>query len=334
MYYYFLLRKIIFSLLVLAGIGVVILLARFYWGGPEEQPVSRLPVRPPSSQEKLALPPPEAQREQPLAKAEAESKSSLMAKDSERPALIVPGGVPETKTNVPSPAIEKNPAATAPIPEGKLSTGPPLKEVNKETLPKEIKKEPPPKEVKKETAPKESKKETKIKEGALKTKPSPTNSDKSESGNNQKGNYKTVAVKAGDSIYTIAEETYRVSNTSVVDRIMELNPIITDPDLLPANQKIKLPEITEESLILPSSEASVIVRLGTFAKPEYANFLKGLPMLQGKEIRVTPRKTPSGRTLYRVTAGKFDNREEGLAMIRELREKGLSPYFEGFKKKN
>ena len=37
MYYYFLFRKIIFSLLVLVGIGVIILLVRFYWGGPEEQ---------------------------------------------------------------------------------------------------------------------------------------------------------------------------------------------------------------------------------------------------------------------------------------------------------
>jgi hypothetical protein len=143
-----------------------------------------------------------------------------------------------------------------------------------------------------------------------------------------------ATIKAKDSIYAIAERTYRVSNTSIVDRIMALNPKITNPDLLPANLKIRLPEITEESLIIPSSDASVMIRLGTFMKPEYAYFLKGHPAIHGKEISITPWKTPSGQTLYRATAGKFESREEGLQAIRELKEKGLSPYFEGFKKKN
>ncbi len=115
---------------------------------------------------------------------------------------------------------------------------------------------------------------------------------------------------------------------------MELNPKIANPDLLPANQKIRLPEITEESLVIQSSDASVRVRLGTFMKPEFAFFLKRHPALQGKEIEITPWKTPSGRTLYRATAGKFNSREEGLEVIRNLKEQGLSPYFEGFKKKN
>lgn len=143
---------------------------------------------------------------------------------------------------------------------------------------------------------------------------------------------KVVVVKARDSIYAIASKVYKVANTSVVDQILESNPEIANPDKLIANQKIRLPEITEESLIIKSPDGTFKVRLGTFLKPDYAAFLKDQPALQGKEIEIVPRKLPSGKTWYRAMAGKFSTREEGLKVIHDLKEKGLSPYFAGFKK--
>jgi nucleoid-associated protein YgaU len=142
---------------------------------------------------------------------------------------------------------------------------------------------------------------------------------------------KVVVVKAGDSIYTIAAKAYKVANTSVVDQILESNPKIANPNKLLANQEIRLPEITEESLIIKSSDGTCKVQLGTFLKPEYAAFLKAQPALQGKEIEIIPRKLPSGKTWYKAMAGKFSTREEGLKVIHDLKQKGLSPYFAGFK---
>jgi hypothetical protein len=311
MYYYFLFRKIIFSLLVLTGIGVLILLFRFYWGSPEEQPVTQIPIQSPNRQETgnsfplLEKKPDYLKTEDPAAKTEPTSPGP--AQDSEKrltAELVAPAG---HKPTDPPLTIEKKPAALAPLPEIKPTLSP-AKEVTKEEKQKGL---------------------------AKKAKPGPPNSNKPESKiNSRQPDQKIVTVKAGDSLYTMAERTYRVSNTSVVDRIMEVNPKMANPDLLPANQKIRLPEITEESLIIPGPEASVMIRLGTFMKPEYVNFLKGHPALQGKEIEIVPRKTPSGRIFYRATAGKFKSREEGLQVIRDLKEKGLSPYFEGFKKKS
>ncbi len=54
--------------------------------------------------------------------------------------------------------------------------------------------------------------------------------------------------------------------------------------------------------------------------------------MQGKEIEIVPRKLLSGETWYRAMAGKFSTREEGLKVIHDLKQKGLSPYFAGFKK--
>jgi len=50
MYLYFLFRKIVYSLLILAGIGVVVLLGRAYFQSPEEQPVAKFPVQSPTQQ--------------------------------------------------------------------------------------------------------------------------------------------------------------------------------------------------------------------------------------------------------------------------------------------
>ena len=148
----------------------------------------------------------------------------------------------------------------------------------------------------------------------------------------ESGLKKMVAVKGGDSIYVIAAKKYGVANTSVIERILEHNPQISSPGKLLANQQIRLPEITEESLLIRSTDGTYRICLGTFLKPGYSIFLKGEPALRGRGVEVTPRKLPSGETWYRATAGKFSTREEGLKAVHELREKGLSPFFVGFRK--
>lgn len=320
MYYYFLFRKIVFSLLVLVGIGVIILSVRFYWGSPEEQTVTKIPIQAPTR--------PETEGPAPLLEKKPDFLKTEDPETKIEPKPVEPAEDPGKRLSALSPTAEPKPTIPTPAPERKPA--PPAPKV-------EVKPSPPPqpKEVKKETQLKEQMKGGRPKESAPKNKPNPPESNKSESGNGiQPPDQNIATIKAKDSIYALAEKTYRVSNTSIVDRILELNPKITNPDLVPANLRIRLPEITEESLIIPSSDASVMIRLGTFMKPEYAAFLKGHSAIQGKEIKIIPWKTPSGQTLYRATAGKFESREEGLQAIRELKEKGLSPYFEGFKKKN
>jgi len=41
-------------------------------------------------------------------------------------------------------------------------------------------------------------------------------------------------------------------------------------------------------------------------------------------MEIVPRRLATGETWYRATAGKFNTREEGIEVIRELRAKGLS----------
>jgi type II secretory pathway predicted ATPase ExeA len=143
---------------------------------------------------------------------------------------------------------------------------------------------------------------------------------------------KVVAVQEGDSLYTLLEKYCQVANTTLVDYVLQLNPRITNPDRLLVNQKIKLPAIMEESLIFKSSEGAFKIHLGTFLEPQYADFLREEAVLKGKDIEIISRKLPSGETWYRAAAGIFKTREEGLTAIRDLKRKGLSPFFPGYQK--
>ena len=53
-----------------------------------------------------------------------------------------------------------------------------------------------------------------------------------------------------------------------MDHILELNPEITNPDLILVNQKIKIPEMNSSLLIKQSLNGICKVHLGTFATTE------------------------------------------------------------------
>jgi len=139
---------------------------------------------------------------------------------------------------------------------------------------------------------------------------------------------KTVSIEEGATIYTLSQKYYQISNTTLADYILGFNPDITNPDLIRADSKVKIPEIQEESLIIRGLDNTCKVHLGTFLRPEIARQYKDEPALQGKEIEVVPRKFSNGDVWYRVMAGKFPSWEESLETIQALKGKGVLPFFE------
>ena len=136
-----------------------------------------------------------------------------------------------------------------------------------------------------------------------------------------------VAVEEGQTLSYLAQKYYRVANTTLVDLILDCNPEITNADLIKISQKIKIPKITEELLILQSPDRTYKIHVGTFENPNFAGFYRNEPTLAGKEIDIFPRKVSPRDTWYRVVVGKFDNKDQALKVIRLLKEKGLLPSF-------
>jgi general secretion pathway protein A len=320
-------RKIGYSVLALMGVGAIILLGRIFLKETAEPPTAKFPIEPPALRGKASLVPPEEKPEriaQTVSPPEA-AKASGIQETPPRPAGRPPAQ--EAQPSSPPPGGEKKPSVPA---------APAGKKISPSVHSPEVKPGPPT-EGKTETAPAraERKPSTPDTRPAVASKPEPGPAASPPVAPRSKAEArikKTVTVKPGENIYTIAAHNYHVANTSVVDQILEVNPRIVSSRKLFANQQLSLPDITEESLLIETGEEAYQVRLGTFLKPEYANFLKEEPALRGKGIQIMPRKLPGGETWYRAVAGKFRTREEGLKVIRELKAKGLSPYFPGFRK--
>jgi phage tail protein X len=134
-----------------------------------------------------------------------------------------------------------------------------------------------------------------------------------------------VTVEEGQTISSLAQKYYRMVNTTLVDLILDFNPEISNADLIRVNQKIRMPKITEERLIVQSSDRTYRIHVGTFLTPESTKLYKDEPSLKEKEIEILPRKISPKETWYRVVVGRFDNEDEALKVISLLKEKGLLP---------
>ncbi|MGO8990929.1 MAG: AAA family ATPase [bacterium] len=136
-----------------------------------------------------------------------------------------------------------------------------------------------------------------------------------------------AAVKNGQTMSQLAQKYYGIVNLSLLDFLLEFNPEITNVHFILVDQKIKIPDITEELLIIPDSDRTCSIHAGTFDTSEPAERYRGEPALKGKKIEILSRKVSPRETWYRVMIGKFENKDEALKTISLLKRKGLLPAF-------
>ena len=141
-----------------------------------------------------------------------------------------------------------------------------------------------------------------------------------------------VNVEEDQTLFYIAQKYYHMANTTLIDLILDCNPEITNANLIILNQKIKIPKITEELLILQDTDHTYKIHVGTFQNDSFIRFYSKEPVLKGKAIEVIPRKVSPKDIWYRVVVGPFGHREDCLKVIDQLKEKGLLPVFGGILK--
>ena len=141
-----------------------------------------------------------------------------------------------------------------------------------------------------------------------------------------------MIVKKGQTISYLTLKYYRMVNQTLIDLILDFNPEIKNVDLILVDQVIKIPNITEELLIIQSSGNSYKIHVGTFQTPESARLFRDKPVLKGKKIEVLPRKVSPQETWSRVVIGEFKDKDEVLKVIHLLKGEGLLPAFGGLSK--
>ena len=141
-----------------------------------------------------------------------------------------------------------------------------------------------------------------------------------------------VSVKEGQTISQLTQKYYGTVNETFVDHILDLNPNITNVHLIMVDQKIKIPKITEELVIIQSPDHTYKIHVGTFQNPGFVRLYRNEPALKGKIIEIVPRKVSPHETWYRVVVGPFGHKDECLKTVDQLREKRLLPVFGGILK--
>ncbi len=135
-----------------------------------------------------------------------------------------------------------------------------------------------------------------------------------------------VAVKKGANLHMLSQQYYGEANTTFMDRILELNPDITDPNVILVDQKIRIPEITASLLVAKSSGGGFEVHIGTFLNREVALQYRERAAQSGKNVAVVARKVSKTETWHRVLAGPFAGREEGLRFLEDMKKQELLPF--------
>jgi general secretion pathway protein A len=163
--------------------------------------------------------------------------------------------------------------------------------------------------------------------GFLQQKPTKTGSIESITNRRIGALEEVIAVENGQTISSLSQKYYRMTNPTLLAFILDFNPEITNADLIQVNQKIKIPKITNEGLVFQSSDRVYKIHVGTFLTLDFVKPYKNEPLLKGKKIEVLPRKVSPQDTWYRVEVGNFDHKDEALKMIDLLKEKRLLPLF-------
>ena len=139
--------------------------------------------------------------------------------------------------------------------------------------------------------------------------------------------FPTVRAEKGSTLLQLAKRHYHYASPTVVDVILEANPDITDVHFIRENRKIVMPPLTETSFLLPGPNKGYKLHLRTYTGNPSIKVFETDPVLKGKTIEVVPRNVSPRETWYRVVAGTFVTKEEGMKCLRVLRTKGIVPDF-------
>ncbi len=137
-----------------------------------------------------------------------------------------------------------------------------------------------------------------------------------------------IVVKTGENLSLVANRYYHIANPTLIDLILQSNPEIRNANLIKVGQRIKIPKITERSLVRQSPDQTFKVHVGTFWSSELPKVYRHEPTLKGKNIEIISFKASPDEIFYRVLVGTFKDRDEALNMVVVLKKKGLLPAFE------
>ena len=141
----------------------------------------------------------------------------------------------------------------------------------------------------------------------------------------KKPKMRLTTVEREETLYAVLRREYGQANTMLLDYVLSANPEISHPHQVSPGTRIRIPVLSEDSLVQPSSRGDFRIHLATFTRKDFAEKFKAPDSLKGRALQIENWRGSSPETWYRVFAAGYPSREDALKTAMGLRKKGHLP---------
>ena len=134
-----------------------------------------------------------------------------------------------------------------------------------------------------------------------------------------KKNYKTVSAREGDIVSTLVLEEYGILSDTICDIVKRANPEIEDLDQISIGQKIILPNLDNDSMIVEAGKGVFSIHIASFSSYDDAKQYFKKAASENLPISISPVKITGRKLWYRVTAGNFPSRAQAIEFAKTIK---------------
>jgi phage tail protein X len=128
------------------------------------------------------------------------------------------------------------------------------------------------------------------------------------------------AVRQGDSLSRLAMEKYGQATPTILDMLKLANPRLSDVDVIPVGQTIRLPELSDGFPTLVEGSGQLAMLVYSSPRQDRAQTLQKALRGHGFEARVSTGRFGAQKPIYRVVLTGFSDRTQVAAAGRELQK--------------
>jgi hypothetical protein len=136
-----------------------------------------------------------------------------------------------------------------------------------------------------------------------------------------------TTVEKEETLYSVLRRQYGQANTTLLDYVLLANPEISDPHRVNPGTRVRIPALSEDSLVQPSPGGDFRIHLATFAQKNLAEKFRTPKTLVGRALQIEKRSVSTLETWYRVFAVGYNSEEEALKAATGLRKTGVLALF-------
>jgi type II secretory pathway predicted ATPase ExeA/phage tail protein X len=140
-----------------------------------------------------------------------------------------------------------------------------------------------------------------------------------------KKSYKTVLAKEGDIVSSLVLKEYGILSDTICDIVKRANPEIEDLDQISIGQKIILPNLDIDNMIVEVGKGVFSVHIASFSSYDDAKQYFKKSAMEKLPISISPVKITGRKLWYRVTVGNFSSRAQAIEFAKN-NKLGKFPY--------